>query len=57
MRRSGADADQFEFELARSVRWNELPQVCREQAVELLGQLLQAVARAERRGEEVNDER
>ena len=57
MRRSGAGAGQFEFELARSVRWNELPQVCREQAVELLGQLLRAVARVERRDEEADDER
>jgi hypothetical protein len=57
MRRSGAGAGQFEFELARRVRWSELPEACREQAVELLGQLFQAVARAERRGEEADDER
>jgi hypothetical protein len=57
MRRSGAGAGQLEFELARRGRWSELPEACREQAVELLGQLLQAVARAERRGEEGNDER
>jgi len=57
MRRSSASASQFEFELARRVRWSELPEACREQAVELLGQLLRAVARVERRDEEADDER
>jgi hypothetical protein len=54
---SGADARQIELELGTEVRSSKLPEANREQVVELLGQLLRAVAKAERDGGEADNER
>ncbi len=56
MRRRG-EAIQLELGLAGRVCWSELPEVCRAQAAELLGQLLRMVAQVEPAGEEAGDER
>jgi hypothetical protein len=56
MKRS-AEATQLELGLAGRVCWSELPEACRAQATELLGQLLRTVAQAEPDGEEAGDER
>lgn len=56
MRRS-RHTGQIELDLAGRMRWSEPAEAGREQVIELLGQLLRAVAMAKRDGREADDER
>jgi len=55
--RKSVHVGQIELDLAGRMRWSELAEASQEQAVELLGQLLRAVAMAKRDGQEADDER
>jgi hypothetical protein len=55
--RSSIHTSRIELDLAGRMQWSELAEACREQVIELLGQLLRAVAVAKRDGQEANDER
>jgi len=56
MRRS-SHTRQIELGLAGRMQWSELAEACREQAIELLGQLLRTMAMAKHDGQEADDER
>jgi hypothetical protein len=55
--RKSVHAGQIELDLAGRMQWSELAEACQEQAIELLGQLLRAVAMARCDGQEAEDER
>jgi len=55
--RKSIHAGQIELDLAGRMRWSKLAEAYQEQIIELLGQLLRAVAMAKRDDQEADDER
>ncbi len=55
--RKSLRADQTELDLAGRMRWSELAEASQEQVIELLGQLLRAVAMVKCHGQEADNER